>query len=321
MAQVDANTTDAVTITELPTQSLQVGTGYFWIIRNDQTTDQTWDFGIEDEDGKLNINTATPTQLEVLPDMTSDIADSIVAWRGGSAGDDGATTDYYQALTEPYILKGSNFESPEELMLVDGVTSQLMWGLDLNRNGVVDSNEQNASGNMTFTTGDTISDTRGIFPFITCFSTIPAAARGATARAQVNINTASEGVLMTLGMTQSAADSIITAREGTPFTSVSPQQLSGNYGIAPNIAALLSDTSNQYSADIVAVSGDGRAFKRVRIVVDCTKSPCSVVYRRDLTALGWPLPQETETQLRSGQGITSGDTPGYDTLGTGTGMQ
>jgi DNA uptake protein ComE-like DNA-binding protein len=320
MAYTDDYTTDAVDLTEVPAQGIQVGTGYFWIIRNNQTTDQTWDFGIEDEAGKLNINTATPTQLENLPDMTSDIADSIVAWRGGPAGDDGATTDYYQALTEPYAIKGANFESPEELLLVDGVTSQLLWGEDLNRNGVIDANEQNAGGNMTFSTGDTISDTRGIFPFITCFTTIPPARGGAVARAQVNINTASEGTLMCLGISQDAADSIITAREGTPFTSVSPQQLSGTYGIAPNIAALLTTTSNQYSADIVAVSGDGRAFKRVRIVVDCTKSPCSVVYRRDLTAWGWPLPQQTETQLRSGQGIsTDNPTPGYDATGS-TGM-
>ena len=65
--------------------------------------------------------------------------------------------------------------------------------------------------------------------------------------------------------------------------------------------------SFQYSADIVAVSHDGRAFKRVRIVVDARNTPPKIIYRRDLTSLGWPLPQQIRDQLRSGQQIQTGN--------------
>jgi hypothetical protein len=58
-----------------------------------------------------------------------------------------------------------------------------------------------------------------------------------------------------------------------------------------------------YSADIVAVSGDGRAFKREKIVVNVTASPAKIVYRKDLTSLGWPLTPDIRQDLRSGHGL------------------
>ena len=58
-----------------------------------------------------------------------------------------------------------------------------------------------------------------------------------------------------------------------------------------------------YSADIVAVSGNGRAFKRVRIVVDTSgENGPQVVYRRDLSEQGWPMDPQILHSLRTGQG-------------------
>jgi hypothetical protein len=74
---------------------------------------------------------------------------------------------------------------------------------------------------------------------------------------------------------------------------------------AAGLARLITVTSNQYSADIVAVSGDGRGFKRVLIVVDSTQIPAKVVYRKDLTSLGWPLDPAIRRQLRSGQPVVA----------------
>ena len=64
-------------------------------------------------------------------------------------------------------------------------------------------------------------------------------------------------------------------------------------------------------ADIVAVSSDGRAFKRVRIVIDAsqynplasssgsTTPPSVIIYRKDLTAYGWPFaPMISQTQFQ-----------------------
>jgi len=82
---------------------------------------------------------------------------------------------------------------------------------------------------------------------------------------------------------------------------------------AASIGNYITNRSFVYSADIVAVSGDGRAFKRVRIVVDATQSPPKIVYRKDLTSMGWPLPESVRTSLRQGKG------PGSSLTGNGGG--
>ncbi len=64
----------------------------------------------------------------------------------------------------------------------------------------------------------------------------------------------------------------------------------------------LTGTSSVFSGDIVGVSGDGRAFRRYRVVIDGSKTPAYVMYRRDLTSLGWPLPAEIRSAMRAGQG-------------------
>ena len=78
------------------------------------------------------------------------------------------------------------------------------------------------------------------------------------------------------------------------FQAVSPQNLAA-------IGPYITTESFQYSADIVAVTRDGNSFQRVRIVVDATNSPPVILYRKDLTSLGWPLPQSIRDALRKGE--------------------
>jgi hypothetical protein len=130
---------------------------------------------------------------------------------------------------------------------------------------------------------------------------------------RVNLNTATIPVLTCLGLSQSDA-SALTAQQATAtntdhswaFKALSPAGLA-------SILNVITFHSYQYSADIVAVSGDGRAFKRVRIVVDGTKVPAKIVYRHDVTSLGWPLTDQLRQSMRAGQGITA------DMQGSGVG--
>ena len=66
------------------------------------------------------------------------------------------------------------------------------------------------------------------------------------------------------------------------------------------IGSYITTRSYQFSADIVSVCGNGRAFRRCRIVVDALDSPPRIIYRQDLTPLGWPLSPELLAELRSG---------------------
>ena len=72
---------------------------------------------------------------------------------------------------------------------------------------------------------------------------------------------------------------------------------------ALGIIGRITTHTSRYSADIVSVSGDGRAFRRCRIVVDPTQKPPKVLYRQALTHLGWPLAPEILTALKSGKTV------------------
>ena len=54
----------------------------------------------------------------------------------------GAEIDYYSALAPAYAPKNGPLETVEELLLVRGVTPQLLFGADINRNGQLDPHEQ-----------------------------------------------------------------------------------------------------------------------------------------------------------------------------------
>jgi type II secretory pathway component PulK len=307
LAQIDAYTTDAMTITQVPAEAIQVGSGYFWVLQSDPDSDQDYLFGITDEASKLNINSATAAQLQALPCvMQQNVADAINDWRkpAAQATADGAESNYYESLTEPYDCKNGPFETVEELLLVDGVTPQLLWGYDFNRNGILEDAERAAGGSNvgSFTGGGSGDDGRGIFSYLTCYTTQPAARGRPAVTGAVNINTASDVVLVALGMSEGNASALVSARQGQDYTNTTWAR---QYITGIPVAAI-TGSSYQYSADIVAVSGDGRAFKRVRIVVDCQASPAKIVYRKDLTSFGWPLQQGIRDTLRLGKPIQTG---------------
>lgn len=90
---------------------------------------------ITDELGKVNINYAPPRLLRVLlssfeldEDVINTIVDSIQDWRDPDNFHrvNGAEDDYYQGLPEPYECKDADFDTVNELLLVKGVSEDLM---------------------------------------------------------------------------------------------------------------------------------------------------------------------------------------------------
>lgn len=122
-------------------------------------------FGLADESGKLNLNAIGSMDLEeidehyllmYLPGMTDDIADAILDY----IDDDetirplGAESEFYEALTPPYFAKNGPLESIEELLLVRGVTPELLYGEDANRNGLLDPAEDDGPATPPLDDGD-----------------------------------------------------------------------------------------------------------------------------------------------------------------------
>jgi DNA uptake protein ComE-like DNA-binding protein len=132
-------------------------------------------------------------------------------------------------------------------------------------------------------------------------------------RGLIDVRTAPEEVLASLpGLDESDVAALLEARPDADAEQTSiawvAEALPPEKAVA--IGSYITTRSYQFSADIVSVSGNGRAFKRCRVVVDTRESPPMVIYRQDLTHLGWPLPQEILAELRSGtpvEKIVNGD--------------
>lgn len=129
---------------------------------------------------------------------------------------------------------------------------------------------------------------------------------------RVNINTASEAVLTALfeganidqSTAQSAADTLINYRQQNPnnINNISwfVTALGQNNGVVTAFAGRdrLTTKSFQFSADIAAVGPYGRGYRRVKFVYDLTDGTPKIIYRQDLSRLGWALgPKVRETLL------------------------
>jgi len=123
-------------------------------------------------------------------------------------------------------------------------------------------------------------------------------------RGRVNVNTASAEVLSALFMSlnnidqntaSSAADQLVTYRTQNP----------GNLGSITWVVDCLGNTSPvlralathdyittrtyQFTADIAAVGPYGRGYRRVKFIFDTSDGTPKVIYRQDLSRLGWAL--------------------------------
>ncbi|MBI1367257.1 MAG: hypothetical protein GC162_01240 [Planctomycetes bacterium] len=171
----------------LPTDAVEIGGGAVWFLRVDPEDDKQYAYGMTDEAAKVNINTATVDMLEKLPNMTPELAAAIVDWRDRDEDttDDGAESDYYRSLDDPYLAKNAPFDTIDELLMVRGFTPLELYGEDANRNGVLDANENDGDESSPPDDGDGKLD-RGIYPFITVYSTEPAARGGLNVNSQGN---------------------------------------------------------------------------------------------------------------------------------------
>lgn len=151
------------------------GRGFFSIVAaiESDPTATAMRFGLIDESGKLNLNQIQSDQfgldedeltqrdmLMYLPNMTPEVADAILDWVDS---DDiprqyGVESDYYQSVEPPYYAKNGSMESIDELLMVAGVTPELLYGEDQNRNGLLDANENDGGATLPFDNADGILD-------------------------------------------------------------------------------------------------------------------------------------------------------------------
>lgn len=123
---------------------------------------------------------------------------------------------------------------------------------------------------------------------------------------RINVNAAPREVLLCVeGLEEADVDTLISRRPTE--VQANPTSIAWVYDSlkekAVGIGNRICGQGRQFSADIIAMSGNGRGFKRVRIVVDAGATTPRIVYRRDISERGNPLDASIRQSLRSGGGL------------------
>jgi hypothetical protein len=101
------------------------------------------------------------------------------------------------------------------------------------------------------------------------------------------------------GMDANSLQQIINYRESNPTRLASVAWLLdalGQGSTTLNVLArgdYITTQSYQFSADIAAVGPFGRGYRRVRVVFDISEATPKIIYRQDLSRLGWALGKQT----------------------------
>jgi len=118
----------------------------------------------------------------------------------------------------------------------------------------------------------------------------------------INIDTASATALGCIpGIGSNLAPQVLTYRQSnpplTPSISWLVTALENNQAEIEAAGPYVTAFSFQFAADVVAVGHNNRGFRRVRFVFDCSTGTPLIVYRQDLTNLGWPLGKTLHDKL------------------------
>jgi DNA uptake protein ComE-like DNA-binding protein len=390
---------------------VSVGEARFWLIGRDTNYLQTGpvlaSFGLVDEASKLNLNTATVDMLEWLPGMTPDLAANIVSWRQSTASSSnsnsgsmyGVTAEAYTQLIPSYECKAAPYETVDELRLVYGLTPDLLYGEDMNLNGVLDANENDGEVNPPSDNSNGLLES-GLLEYVTVWTLEPNTASDGSVR--INVTNATEltpvlqekfgdsrssQILQSAGFTTAAtgggrgggasggtgatgggrggsgsvaviptfrsvlefylqsgmtedefaqiADNIATTTNSTVQglvnintasaavlgcipgigSNTAPAVVSYRLGNSANLTSVawianvldrtnailagpyITARSYQFSADVAAVGHFGRGYRRVKFIFDISEGTPKILYRQDLTHLGWALGKDVREKL------------------------
>lgn len=169
----------------VPLDGLADGGPWFAVVAPQEASDAENDataalrFGLTDLSGRLNLNTLLQLPVESeemrrefllwIPNMTPELADAILDWldEDDQVREFGAERDDYLALPTPYERTTTGgLKSLDELLLVMGVTPELLYGEDANRNGRLDPNEDDGDLRPPADNADGILD-RGWAAYLT----------------------------------------------------------------------------------------------------------------------------------------------------------
>jgi general secretion pathway protein K len=207
---------------------------------------------IQDESGKIPVNSVSPEQLRSLMEATgigkpdSEIlTDSIIDWRDADSNPrpNGAEDEYYQSLNPPYKARNGRIDTIEELLLMRGMTAEYFYGRP----------EKDDKGSVIYR--------YGLSRYLSPYSNNPQ---------QINVNFAPVAVLQSIpGMPPGAAQAIYERRRAKPFKT--PSEISGELGLnlgAPILSYLGVYQTAFFTLTASAHPVDSKARRVIRAVVN-----------------------------------------------------
>jgi competence ComEA-like helix-hairpin-helix protein len=202
-------------------QNVSFGRGEFTVFRRGREDEGGGIlYGVSDEESRLNVNVAQTNELLQLPNMTSDVMASIVDWRSPTnvVLPGGAEAPYYESLQPPYLPRNGPFETTRELLMVRGVTVQLLQGDDIHQDGFLP--QAPIIGDNFDDSEDRASDVDAGWGGLT---TVDSYVNNVSASSQdrVNVQTADANALTAVpGITQDIAQAIVAYRGQHQFQSI-----------------------------------------------------------------------------------------------------
>jgi type II secretory pathway component PulK len=114
----------------------------------------------------------------------------------------------------------------------------------------------------------------------------------------ININTASETVLGCIpGIGTNNASAVVAYRQSNGGGSVAWLVDAIGPEAARQAAPYVTSHSYQVCADIAALGHHGRGYKRMKYIFDTSDGGANILYRQDLTHLGWALGKDVRNKL------------------------
>ncbi len=175
-------------------------------------------YGISDEESRLNVNSADSNTLTHIQGITSDVVAAILDWRDrdNNVTPGGAESAYYLALQPPYQARNGPILTVRELLMVRGISQDLLFGQDTHQNGFLTTTPDNESDNEHADSRASDVDA-GWASILTVDSSVKNVNAGGQDR--VNVQNADEGGTLAgvQGITQPIAHAIVQYRGQTSF--------------------------------------------------------------------------------------------------------
>jgi DNA uptake protein ComE-like DNA-binding protein len=172
-------------------------------------------YGVSDEESRLNVNTANNTTLTKIQGLGPDVATAIRGWRGQGTA---AEKDYYMTLQPPYSPRNGPFPTIREMLMVRGVTPDLLFGKDVHGDGLLEDLSDNPKDAAKYQDGVTTADL-GWAALLTANSGVKNVNAAGTDR--VDIQSADETALANVnGISRDIAHAIVAYRGKNRFSGI-----------------------------------------------------------------------------------------------------